>query len=184
MQVFTLETVERCPVFQVATPQVLGTSIVLNLEEFPEFNWLPVYLTTLTTLQNERDRLSHSIQAIAEGEVYRNCWIEPYTKTKNEKQYTYYQLRWLTGERKKSGQPKVKSKHLSHRAVSEVRAAIARGQQVEVLEKQRQQVETEIFRLKQLVQGIDKRLQRVSSQNLMTRQLNDLLLQGGNDNER
>lgn len=175
MQVFTLETVEPCPASQVTTPQVLGTSIVLNLEEFPELNWLPAYLTTLTTLQSERDRLNRSIQAIvAEGDVYHNCWIEPYTKTKNEKQYTYHQLRWLTGERKKSGQPKVKTKHLAHQAVGEVQAAIARGDQIEALEQQCQQIEALISRFKQLVRGMGKRFERVSYQNFMTNQFNNL----------
>ncbi|MBM0744986.1 hypothetical protein JOY44_26055 (plasmid) [Phormidium sp. CLA17] len=179
MQVFTLETVERCPVFQVATPQVLGTSIVLNLEEFPELNWLSAYLTTLNTLQSECDRLCHSIQTIAaEGDVYRNCWIEPYTKIKNEKKYTYYQLRRLTGERKKSGQPKVKTKHLSHRAVGEVRAAIARGEQIAALEKQQEQMKVQLSRLKQIVWGTDRRLERMGFQNLMTNQSINQFIKG------
>jgi hypothetical protein len=74
-------------------------------------------------------------------------------------------LRWLTGERKKSGQPKVKTKHLSHRAVAEAQAAISRGQQAEALEKQRQQVEAEIEHIKCLVRGTGRQLQRVISQN-------------------
>lgn len=175
MQVFTLETVERYPVLQVATPQVLGTSTALNLEEFPELNWLSAYLTTLTALQSECDRLHRSIQVItAEGDVYRNCWVEPYTKTKNGKDYTYHQLRWLTGERKKSGQPKVKTKHLSHRVVGEVRAAIARGEQIAALEQQQEQVEVQLSRLKQIVRGTGRRLERVGFQNLMTNQSNNL----------
>lgn len=36
---------------------------------------------------------------------------------------------------KKSGQPKVKAKHLSHRAVGEVRAAISQGHRLKALEK-------------------------------------------------
>ncbi len=137
-----------------------------DLQEFPELTWLSTYLTYLQSLQSECDRLNRAIQSITEeGEIYRDYWIEPYTKTKKGKDYTYYQLRWLTGERKKSGQPRVKTKHLSHRAVAEVQAAIARGNQVETLEKERRQVEAEIERIKYLVQGTGRRLQRVVSQN-------------------
>jgi len=157
----------------IPPPQFLGTSLVLNLEEFPELNWLITYLATLTFLESERDRLTQAIQAIAEaGDVYRNCWIEPYLKTKRDKQYTYYQLRWLTGERKPSRQPKVKTKHLSHRAVGEVRAAIARGHQIDALEQQRQDIEVEIQRLKQRVQGTGKGLKHISSQNQFSTQFN------------
>lgn len=144
--------------------QVLGTSVVLDLETFPELYWLTAYLTTLTALQQELDRLNQAIQALTdEGDVYRDCWIEPYTKTKNGQQYAYHQLRWLTGERKPSGQPKVKTKHLSQRVVGAVRAAITRGHQVESLEQQRAQVEAAMARLKRLVQSIGRRLQRLSS---------------------
>jgi hypothetical protein len=136
MQNFMLEASEPFPTVQVTRSPVLGMSLVVDLEEFPELNWLPDYLITINALQHECDRLTQAIQRVTEaGQVSRDCWIETYTKTKNQKQYSYYQLRWLTGERKLSGQPKVKTKHLSHRAVSEVRAAIARGQQVEALEK-------------------------------------------------
>lgn len=174
MQVFTHKTVKPCLAVTVATPPVLGTSLVLDLEEFPELDWLIAYFASLTVLQSECDRVSLSIQAIAEeGDIYRNCWIEPYTKTKHEKQYTYYQLRWLTGERKKSGQPKVKTKHLSHRAMGEVRSAIARGDQIEALEQQRQQIETEIVKLKQLIRGTGRRLERMSYQTLMTNPSNN-----------
>jgi hypothetical protein len=126
---------------------------------------LPTYLTLLSSLHYDRNRLTQVIHAIAEeGEVYRDQWIETYTKSKNGKQYLYYQLRWLTGEYKPSGQPKVKTKHLSHRVVGEVRAAIARGHQVAALEQQCQAVEAEITRLQQLVRGTGRRLQRVVSQ--------------------
>ena len=169
MQVFTPEMVERCSVLPIVAPQVLGTSLVLDLDDFPELNWLLTYLTTRAALQSEHDRLTHAIAALAaDGEVYRDYWIEPYTKTKNGQQYTYHQLRWLTGERKQSGQPRVKTKHLSHRAVGEVRAAITRGHQAETLEQQRQQMEADLSRLKQLVQGTGRRLQRLSSLNPMT----------------
>lgn len=155
------------PTISPDSRRVLGTTLILDLEQFPELAWLSDYLTTLAILQSEHDRRTQSIQSIArEGEVYRDCWLEPYTKTKNGKQYIYYQLRWLTGERKKSGQPQVKTKHLSHRAVSEARAAIARGKQIEALEKQQQAVEHQIFKLKQLVRGIAKRLEYTHSQNL------------------
>ncbi|MBD2158514.1 hypothetical protein [Leptolyngbya sp. FACHB-16] len=140
---------------------VLGNSLVLNLESFPELNWLTSYFTTLQSLQMERDRISYDIKAIEqEGTVYREQWIEPYTKTKNGKQYTYHQMRWLTGEYKKSGQPKIKTKHLSNRALGEVRAAIERGRQVAALEQERQHVDEQISRLKHLVRGIGKRIER------------------------
>ncbi|WP_190550343.1 hypothetical protein [Trichocoleus sp. FACHB-591] len=146
-------------------PAVLGNSLVLDLDAFPELHWLPTYLTLLNSLHYDRDRLTQAIQAITEeGEVYRDQWIETYTKSKNGKQYLYYQLRWLTGEYKPSGQPKVKTKHLSHRVVGKVRAAIARGHQVAALEQQRQAVEAEITRFQQLVRGIGRRLQRAVSQ--------------------
>jgi hypothetical protein len=167
--------IESCSTPRIATPPTLGTSLVLNLEDFPELNWLPAYLTTLTALQHERDRLTQAIKTVTdEGDLYRNGWIEPYTKSKNGTQYTYHQLRWLTGERKKSGQPIVKTKHLSHRAVGDVRAAIARGHQVEFLEQQCQQVETQTSKLKHLVQGTGRRIQQRS----------DSLLQEGNQYER
>ncbi|MBD1842611.1 hypothetical protein H6F89_04130 [Cyanobacteria bacterium FACHB-63] len=169
MQIFTSEVIHSCPDFQVTLPAVLGTPLVLNLEEFPELDWLPAYMMALTSLQQERDRLTGAIQAVTiTGNINRDGWIETYTKLKNGKQYIYYQLRWLTGDRKKSGQPKVKTKHLSRRSVGEVRAAIVRGQQVKALEQERQQVEEQIFRLKQLVRGTGRRLDRVVSQNLLT----------------
>lgn len=146
-------------------PAVLGNPLVLDLDAFPELHWLPTYLTRLNSLHHDRDRLTQAIQAIAkEGEVYRDQWIETYTKSKNGKQYLYYQLRWLTGEYKPSGQPKVKTKHLSHRVVGKVRAAIARGHQVADLEQQCQAVEAEITRLQQLVRVTGRRLQRAVSQ--------------------
>jgi hypothetical protein len=160
MQVLMPETIEPCAV-QVAASTVLGTSLVLDLESFPELSWLPAYLEALTTLQSERDRLTSEIQAIAQsGDVYRHQWIEPYFKTKGGKQYTYYQLRWLTGERKPSDQPKVKTKHLSRRAVGHAQAAIARGQQVEAFEQQRRHIEAEIARLQQLVGVMGNRLKQ------------------------
>ncbi len=163
MQIFTSEAIS--PVLRGSTPSS-GNILALDLEQFPELDWLPDYLTALTALQHERDHLTQAIQAVtADGEAYRGYWIESYTKSKNGKQYTYHQLRWLTGERKKSGQPNVKTKHLSYRAVGEVRAAILRGQQVEALEKQCQQVEAEMFKLRQLVRGTGSRLRRVNSQN-------------------
>jgi hypothetical protein len=144
---------------------VLGNSLVLDLDTFPELHWLSTYLTLLNSLHHDRDRLTQAIQAITEeGEVYRDQWIETYTKSKNGKQYLYYQLRWLTGEYKPSGQPKVKTKHLSHRVMGEVRAAIARGHQVAALEQQCQAIEAEIIRLQKLVRGTGRRLQRAASQ--------------------
>lgn len=145
---------------------VLGNNLHLNLDYFPELEWLADYLAALEALQTRRDQLTQSIQAIArEREVYRDRWIEPYTKTKGGKSYTYHQLRWLTGERKPSGQPKIKTQHLSHRQLDEARAAIARGQQIEALEGQRQGIEEEIARLKRLVQGRGERLKRAITQN-------------------
>lgn len=159
MQICTSDTISRGSTVPADLPSVLGTSILLDLEAFPELTWIRDYLRTLSALQQEHDQLTQAIQSVTEeGEVYRDCWIEPYTKTKNGKHYTYHQLRWLTGDRKKSGQPKVKTKHLSHRAVGEVRAAIERGHQVEALEKQRQQVEAEIFRLREIVLGTSKKI--------------------------
>lgn len=178
MQIFISEAIDRCSDFQTTLPAVLGTPLVLNLEEFPELDWLPDYLIALTSLQQERDRLTEAIQAVTiAGDINRDGWIETYTKSKNGKQYTYYQLRWLTGDRKKSGQPKVKTKHLCRGSVGEVRAAIVRGQQVKALEQERQQVEDQIFRLKQLVRGTGRRLNQVVSQNSLT---NDLSMQGVN----
>ena len=148
---------------------VLGNSLVLDLETFPELRWISAYLAELNRLQTEVDRLSQAIQAVSEaGEVYHDYWIEPYIKTKNGKQYTYHQLRWLTGERKKSGQPKVKTQHLSDIRLGEVRAAIDRGHQVEALERQRQQVEAEMARLKRLVRGTGRRLEHLTSQKGLT----------------
>ncbi|MEP1080203.1 hypothetical protein NDI52_33110 [Leptolyngbya sp. PL-A3] len=145
-------------------PLVLGKSLVLDLGNFPELNWLPDYLAALHSLQVERDRITADISAIEqEGDIYRNQWIEPYTKTKNGKPYTYYQVRWLTGEYKKSGQPKVKTQHLSHKAVGEARAAIARGHQVMALERERQHVDEQIARLRQFVQGIGRRMKHARS---------------------
>lgn len=162
MQTLTPEAIAPSSTRQNSPFLVLETPIFLDLEEFPELSWLPTYLNQLSTLHHERDRLLQTIKAVsAEGDIYRNCWIEPYTKSKNGKQYQYYQLRLLTGERKKSGQPKIKTKHLSHRRVAEVRAAIARGHQVEELERQVQQIEMHLSRLKRLVQGTERRLQRL-----------------------
>ena len=181
MQIFTSETIR--PVLQGNTPNS-GNILTLDLEQFPELDWLPDYLTALTALQHERDRLTQAIQAVtADSEEYRGYWIESYTKSKNGKQYTYYQLRWLTGERKKSGQLKVKTKHLSYQAVGEIRAAISRGQQVEVLEEHQQQIAAELFKLKQLVRGTGRRLRRVDSQNSLTRPLNHSRLSGGSNHE-
>jgi hypothetical protein len=138
---------------------------MVDLEAFPELRWLSAYLSSLHILQSEHDHLSCTLESVAaSGEVYHHCWIEPYTKTKQGKEYTYHQLRWLTGERKLSGQPKVKTKHLSHRAIGAVQAAIARGHQVEALEKQRRQVEEEMERLRYLMRTTGRRLHRVISQ--------------------
>ena len=166
MQILIVERGETCPSSPPAAPLVLGTSATLNLEQFPELGWISFYLTRLYSLQTDRDRLTSEMDAIAAtGDVYRDCWIEPYVKTKNGKHYPYHQLRWLTGERKPSGQPKVKTKHLSHHAVGAVRAAIARGQQVVALEQERQRVEAEIERLRHLVRGTGRRLHRGITQN-------------------
>lgn len=160
MQVFH-PALQQVPSSELDEPLVLGNSLVLDLDRFPELNWLTNYFAALNSLQAERDRITQDIRAIKrEGEVYHEQWIEPYTKTKNGKQYTYYQVRWLTGEYKQSGQPKVKTKHLSPRAVGEVRAAIERGHQVTTLERERQQVDERIARLKHLVRGIGKRVKR------------------------
>jgi chaperonin cofactor prefoldin len=145
--------------------EVLGNAIALNLDHFPELHWITDYITALQTLQTERDRLSLDIQAIEqEGEAYYDQWIEPYTKTKNSKQYHYHQVRWLTGEYKKSGQAKVKTKHLSHRQVAEVRAAIDRGHQVKALQKQQYLIDERIAELKQKLQTAGKDLQRAIAQ--------------------
>jgi hypothetical protein len=166
MQVFTPQTLKTSFPAILSTPEVLGNSLTLDLEKFPELDWLPGYLAALNTLQKERDRLTEDIRAIEqEGEVSRNQWIEPYIKTKNGKKYSYYQLRWLTGERKKSDQPKVKTKHLSHKVVGEVRAAIERGHQVEALESQQRRVGAKVTQLKRLVQGTSRRLKDAISQN-------------------
>ncbi|MBD2119308.1 hypothetical protein [Trichocoleus sp. FACHB-262] len=165
MSYFASATAESSSSRGSSLPAVLGNPLVLDLDAFPELHWLSTYLTLLNSLHQDRDRLTEAIQAIVgEGEVYRDQWIETYTKSKNGKQYLYYQLRWLTGEYKPSGQPKVKTKHLSHRVVGEVRTAIARGHQVAALEQQRQAVEAEITRLQQLVRGAGRRLQRAASQ--------------------
>ncbi|MGG6297753.1 hypothetical protein ACQ4M4_25450 [Leptolyngbya sp. AN02str] len=161
MQISTLEVATCTDEQPPHTPLVLGTSLMIDLAEFPELAWISTYLMQLHALTQECDRLTTSINALlAEGDIYRDGWIETYIKTKNGKQYEYHQLRWLTGERKPSGQPKVKTRHLSRRAVGEVRGAIARGQQVKVLEQQRQQVELQLSRLKRLAQIPDRRLQR------------------------
>lgn len=166
MQVFTPGTTEFCPARQLEPSKVLENLLVLNLKEFPELDWLPAYLATLQALHYEHDRISQEIQAITEaGDVYRNQWIEPYIKTKNGKQYTYHQLRWLTGERKESGQPKVKTKHLSHHIVNQVRAAIERGHQIEALEQQQKLIEIQINQLKQRVQRMGSRLNQAISKN-------------------
>jgi hypothetical protein len=166
MQILASGAVEPAPATPAASPKVLGKALVLDLEAFPELNWLPQYFATLQALHHQHEQLSSEIQAVAQsGNVYHDQWLEPYSKTRNGKQYTYHQLRWLTGERKQSGQPKVKTKHLSHRAVPAVQAAIARGKQVEALEKEQRQVEAELERMKHLVRGTSRRLQRVLSQN-------------------
>lgn len=73
MQVFTPEMVEHHSVLPIAAPQVLGTSPVLDLDDFPELNWLLAYLTAITALQSEHNRLTHAIEALAaDGEVYRD----------------------------------------------------------------------------------------------------------------
>ncbi len=174
MQNLRLECLDQPPHPQIpkqSTDQnVLGNLLVLDLTQFPELEWISGYLAHLQTLQAECDLISQAIQEItAEGDAYHDYWIEPYTKSKNGKHYTYYQLRWLAGGRKDSGQPKVRTKHLSHQAVGEVRAAIDRGHKVQALEYQRQQVEAEISRLKHRVQGTERRLKRAISQNPVSR---------------
>jgi len=161
MQVFETDVAECCSVGGCASPGVLGSVVTVDLETFPELCWIRDYLEALGELQAECDLSNSAIRAIEqEGEVYRDVWIEPYTKNKGGKGFTYYQLRSLTGERRKSGQPKVRTKHLSHRMVGEVRGAIERGKQVEWLEQQRQLVEEKMIRLRQIVLGTDKRLKR------------------------
>ncbi|MGG6295028.1 hypothetical protein ACQ4M4_11430 [Leptolyngbya sp. AN02str] len=166
MQTLAFEPPEPGQFSNPSNPLLLETFLIINLEEFPELTWLSAYLTHLRSLQSECDRITHAIQSIAAmGDIHRGGWIEAYTKTKKGKEYTYYQLRWLAGERKQSGQPKVKTKHLSRHAVAEAQTAIARGEQVKALEKERQQVEAEIERIKYLVRGTSRRLQQVISQN-------------------
>ncbi|MGG6298285.1 hypothetical protein ACQ4M4_28300 [Leptolyngbya sp. AN02str] len=166
MQISTLEVAARIDKQPPHTPLFLGTSLMIDLLEFPELGWISTYLMQLNALTQKRDRVTGAINALlAEGDTYRDCWIETYSKTKNGKQYEYHQLRWLTGERKPSGQPKVQTKHLSRRAVGKVRGAIARGQQVEVLEQQRQQVEQQISKLKRLAQAPGRRLKRNGGSN-------------------
>ncbi|MEP0914547.1 hypothetical protein NDI45_26960 [Leptolyngbya sp. GB1-A1] len=163
MQKITAFSRPAFPQAQTDPEEVLGNSIVLDFDQFPELQWISRYLAALHKLQAERDRLAQDIRAIEqEGEVYFDQWVEPYTKTKNGKQYTYYQLRWLTGEYKKSGQPKVKTKHLSHQQVGEVRAAIERGQQVKSLQEQQSLIDAQIVRLRQLVRSTGRRMQRLS----------------------
>jgi hypothetical protein len=148
------------PALPVDTREVLGKAIVLNLEHFPELHWLCDYFTALHTLQLEHDRLSRAMQAIEQkGEAYSGHWIEPYTKTKNGKSYTYHQVRWLTGDYKKSGQPKVKTKHLSRQQLGEVQAAIARGHQVKALQAQQHDIDAHITRLKEQVHQIGQHLE-------------------------
>ncbi|MBD2153099.1 hypothetical protein [Leptolyngbya sp. FACHB-16] len=159
MQVFHPD-LQQTPSNELDELLVLGNSLVLNLDNFPELEWLTDYFAALHSLQVERDRITQDIKAIEqEGEVYHDQWIEPYTKTKNGKQYTYYQVRWLTGEYKASGQPKVKTKHLSYREVGEVKGAIDRAHQVLALEQDRQEVEEQIARLKRTVRAIVRRIQ-------------------------
>ena len=167
MQYITALVPEPCSFEELGGSDILGNSIVLDLNNFPELQWLSLYLKRLNCLSNQRDQINDAIRAIArEGEVYRSEWIEPYTKTKGSKSYTYHQLRWLTGDRRPSGQPKVKTKHLSHKQVGEARAAIARGHQVKALEKQRQRIDEEISALRQLVRGTGRTLQQQIYQNL------------------
>ena len=146
--------------------KVLGNQFQIDLDKFPELAWLAGYLDALNTLKTRRDQLTESIEAIAqEGTVYREQWIEPYTKTKGGKSYTYYQLRWLTGERKPSGQPKIKTKHLSRQQLGEARAAIARGQKTVALERQRKEIEEEIAQLKRLAQSAGDKLRHRIARN-------------------
>jgi hypothetical protein len=170
MQKFTAFPHLAFPSAQSEPEEVLGNSIVLDLDQFPELQWISRYLVVLQKLQTECDRILQDIRAIEqEGEVYFDQWVEPYTKTKNGKQYTYHQLRWLTGEYKKSGQPKVKTKHLSHQQVGEVRAAIERGQQVKSLQEQQSLIDAQIVRLRQLVRNAGRRMQRLSHSSLAGR---------------
>jgi hypothetical protein len=163
MQKFTVFPRPAFPPTHSEPEEVLGNSIVLDLDQFPELQWISRYLATLHKLQAERDRLAQDIRAIEqEGDVYFDQWIEPYTKTKNGKQYTYHQLRWLTGEYKKSGQPKVKTKHLSHQQVGEVRAAIERGQQVKSLQEQQSLIDAQMVQLRQLVRSTGRRMKWLS----------------------
>jgi hypothetical protein len=170
MQKFTAFPRPAFPQAHSEPEEVLGNSIVLDLDQFPELQWLSRYLAALQMLQAERDRISHDIRSIEqEGDVYFDQWIEPYTKTKNGKRYNYHQLRWLTGESKKSGQPKVKTRHLSHQQVGEVRAAIERGQQVKTLQEQQLLIDAQIVRLKQLVRSTGRRMKRLSHSSLAGR---------------
>jgi hypothetical protein len=148
------------PALPVDTREVLGKAIVVNFEHFPELHWLCDYFSVLHDLQAEHDRLSRAMQAIEQkGEAYSDHWIEPYTKTKNGKSYTYHQVRWLTGDYKKSGQPRVKTKHLSRQELGEVQAAIARGHQVKALQAQQHHIDAHITRLKEQVQQMGQRLE-------------------------
>ncbi|WP_088894947.1 hypothetical protein [Leptolyngbya ohadii] len=163
MQKFTASPRPAFPPPHSESEEVLGNSIVLDLDQFPELQWISRYLAVLHRLQAERDRFTQDIRAIEqEGDVYFDQWVEPYTKTKNGKQYTYHQLRWLTGEYKKSGQPKVKTKHLSHQQVGGVRAAVERGQQVKALQEQQSLIDARIVRLRQLVRSTGRRLLRLN----------------------
>lgn len=166
MQHFTALAPQPCSSEDVEPTNILGNSLVLDLGNFPELQWLSLYFKRLAWLRSQQDQTSDAIRAIArEGAVYRNEWIEPYTKTKGNKFYTYHQLRWLTGDRRPSGQPKVKTKHLSHKDVGDARAAIARGHQVKALEKQRQYLGEEISELRQLVRRTGRMLQQQIYQN-------------------
>jgi hypothetical protein len=145
MHTLKTEIHSTSPTLPVDSRRVLGKVIALNLEHFPELNWLCDYFTALHDLQHKHNRLTRDIRAIEQdGEAYFDQWIEPYTKTKNGKSYTYHQVRWLTGEYKPSGQPKVKTKHLSREQLGEVQAAIARGHQVRALQAQQQLIEQRI----------------------------------------
>ena len=166
MQYITALVPEPCSFEELGGSEILGNSIVLDMGNFPELQWLSLYLKRLDWLHSQRDQINDAIRAIArEGEVYRSEWIEPYTKTKGGKSYTYHQLRWFTGDRRPSGQPRAKTKHLSYKQVGEARAAIARGHQVKALEKQRQHLDEEISALRHLVRGIGRTLQRQIYQN-------------------
>lgn len=146
--------------------EVLGNQLHINLTNFPELEWLVSYLDSLRALESRRNQLTQSLEAIAkQGEIYREQWIEPYTKTKSGKSYTYYQLRWLTGERKPSGQPRIKTKHLSKKQLGEARAAIGRGQKIVAIERQCKDIDEEIFQLKRLAQKTGDKLQRMTAKN-------------------